>query len=86
MNVEFRKSGKTFPWDESFGNLVEFAESKGVVIDSPCRTGACGICKLRLLAGHVKMENEDGLEPGDKELGMILPCVAVPTTDIALDV
>ena len=51
-----------------------------------CEAGVCGSCKIRLISGEVIMDLDDGLEEEDRAQNMILPCVAVPKTDIALDV
>jgi ferredoxin len=85
LKIEFRKSGKTFEWDDSFENLLDFAEEKGISMESTCRVGVCGTCKVKLISGEVFMEAEDGLDEDDKSNQMILPCVATPQTDLAID-
>ncbi|MCB2190662.1 MAG: 2Fe-2S iron-sulfur cluster binding domain-containing protein [Deltaproteobacteria bacterium] len=85
LKVEFRKSGITVEWDSKYESLLELAQASGVDIDSQCEQGFCGTCKTKLISGEVDMETTDGLEPEDEEGGMILPCVAVPTIDVALD-
>ncbi len=83
--VEFRASGQTLVWDDAQDNLLDFAEAHGLVLDNACREGYCGTCKVRLLSGQVEMASQDGLEPADREQGYILPCVAVPLSDLVLD-
>lgn len=85
FKIEFKKSGKTFNGDESFGNLLEFAEAKGVQLESNYRIGVCGSCKIKLISGKVVMDPEEALEEGDREQNMILPCVATPQTDLAIE-
>ena len=85
LKVEFKRSGIIADWDGRVDNLLELAEENGVEIDSACRIGSCGTCKTKLLSGEVSMENTDGLEPEDQAENMILPCVAVPKTDVVLD-
>ncbi|MCX5906088.1 MAG: 2Fe-2S iron-sulfur cluster binding domain-containing protein [Deltaproteobacteria bacterium] len=86
FKIEFKKTGKTFEWDTRFGNILEFAEAKGIQIDNACRVGVCGTCKVKLLSGKVAMDTEDGLQEEDRAENMILPCVAVPETDIVIEV
>jgi len=86
ITVEFKISGKTAEWDESYENLLELAEENGVEIETDCEAGVCGTCKVRLISGKVDMEVEDGLEEEDIAANMILPCVAVPLTDIVLEI
>ena len=45
----------------------------------------CGVCKVKLLAGQVTMEVEDGLEPEDKAAGLILACQATSTGDVTVE-
>jgi len=85
FNITFKKSGKTFEWEGRFNNLLDFAEEKGISLESGCRIGTCGTCKVKLISGSVTMETEDGLEDSDKAGGMILPCVAVPESDLEID-
>ncbi len=84
--ITFKNSGKTAQWDGSHENLLELAEENGIEIDTECEAGVCGTCKVRLLSGDVEMEVDDGLEDEDREQNMILPCVAVPKSDIVLEV
>ncbi len=52
-------------------------------IDAPysCREGACSACACRLVAGEVKMLNNDVLEDEDISDGIILACQSLPVTD-----
>jgi ferredoxin len=84
--IEFKKTGKTLVWESSFGNILDFAEAKEIRMESGCRAGICGACKVKLLSGEVAMETEDGLDEDDRSQNMILPCVAVPKTDIVVEV
>jgi ferredoxin len=45
----------------------------------------CGSCKGKLISGKVVMESEDALEENDREQNLILPCVALPQTDLVID-
>ncbi len=53
FQIEFRKTGRSFEWDESFENILEFAEEKGIEIENVCRVGVCGTCKTKLVSGEV---------------------------------
>lgn len=82
--VNFATSNKStqFLPDET---ILEASERVGVEIDYSCRTGMCGVCRVKLLAGQVTMEVEDGLEPEDKEAGMILACQAKSTDNVVIE-
>ena len=82
--VTFSRSGKSaarLP-DET---ILEAAERVDVDIEYSCRVGSCGVCTVKLLSGQVSMEVEDGLEPEDKEAGMVLACQAKSTGDVSVD-
>jgi ferredoxin-NADP reductase len=83
--LSFERSGKSVHLqpDET---LLEAAERCGVDIDYSCRVGMCGVCAVKLLQGEVSMEVEDGLEPEDREAGMVLACQAKSTGDVSIDV
>lgn len=65
--------------------LLDSLEDEGVEVDSSCRSGTCGTCKVRLIAGSVEMEDDSGLSSEDAADGFILTCVARPCSDLRLD-
>jgi ferredoxin-NADP reductase len=74
-SISFSKSNKDVPLPPD-KSVLEIAESAGVPIDSQCRVGTCGICKVQLLKGKVTMEVEEALTPEDKARNIILACQA----------
>lgn len=81
--VTFTESEKTAPIPPH-QVVLEVAESIGVDIDYSCRSGTCGVCRVKLQSGSVEMAIEDGLQPGDRENGMILACQAKAREDISV--
>jgi ferredoxin-NADP reductase/DMSO/TMAO reductase YedYZ heme-binding membrane subunit len=65
--------------------VLELAEAQGVAIPYDCRSGVCGQCKTRLLAGSVAMAVEDALDPLDRANGVILACQARCRDDVVVD-
>ena len=65
--------------------LLDIAELAGVDIDSACRSGTCGSCKVPLQSGHVTMEVDDALDAEDKALNLILACQAKPVGDVVVE-
>ena len=63
--------------------VLNALERQGYRPDFSCRVGACGTCKLRLVAGRVAPVG-DSLTPAERNAGYVLSCVAVPQGDIAL--
>jgi ferredoxin-NADP reductase/DMSO/TMAO reductase YedYZ heme-binding membrane subunit len=65
--------------------ILESAESAGVSIPFECRSGICGQCKTRLVAGRVTMETDDALSPAEKARGLILACQARCIGNVTVD-
>jgi ferredoxin-NADP reductase len=82
--VEFGRSGKTCTV-RSGQTLLEAAEEHGVGIPSSCRQGQCGTCKTKLLAGNVRMDAEEGLDPYWRAQGFVLMCVGHADGPVKLD-
>ncbi len=80
--VTFAKSGKQLPWQPAAGNLLEFAESHGIAVDSGCRAGSCGSCQTTILAGEVAYRQAPDYDP---EPGTCLLCSCTPKTNVTLE-
>lgn len=80
--VDFQRTGRRLEWNPAAESLLEFAEAAGVRIESGCRAGNCGTCKVALKDGRVKLLKEPGcaVEPGH-----CLACISRPETDVTLD-
>jgi 3-ketosteroid 9alpha-monooxygenase subunit B len=61
--------------------LLDLLLDNGVDAPYSCREGACSACACRLVAGEVKMLNNDVLEDDDIADGIILACQSLPVTD-----
>jgi glycine betaine catabolism B len=73
--VTFARSGKSAPMPAG-KTVLEAAEDLGVNINYDCRSGICGTCKTKLLAGRVTMATQDALDPLDRANNVILSCQA----------
>ena len=79
--ITFSKSGTTVTCDQPAASILEVAEQHGIELESMCRSGNCGACRLALLSGRVAgCAGQMGAVDGDS----CLPCVARPVTDIVL--
>jgi ferredoxin len=83
--VTFVRSGVTGTLSAG-QTVLEAAEDAGVDIPYECRSGVCGQCKTRLLAGDVTMAVEDALSVAEKSAGWILACQAEARGGLALRV
>ena len=66
-------------------SLLASAEAAGVLLPSSCRNGTCRTCICRLDSGAVSyLVDWAGLSSDEKRDGWILPCVALPMSDLCL--
>jgi ferredoxin len=66
-------------------SVLEAAEAAGIELPSSCRNGTCRTCLCRKERGEVRYLVEwPGLSFDEKRDGDILPCVAVPLSDLVL--
>jgi ferredoxin-NADP reductase/MOSC domain-containing protein YiiM/ferredoxin len=80
--ITFVRSNLEIPWDDRFGNLLDFAEACDVPVGFGCRNGVCHNCESGLLSGDVSY-NPDPLEPPSE--GRILVCCSRPRSELTLD-
>ena len=81
--VTFAQSGVTAPFDRRALNLLEFAEDQGLSPPFSCRSGSCGSCATRKLAGRVRYIDAPSAVIGEDE---VLLCCALPDGAVTLDV
>lgn len=63
--------------------MLDALERHGYSVESSCRAGTCGTCRLRVLAGQTRGPT-DGLTPAERAGGYVLSCVAEPVGDVTL--
>ena len=83
--VVFAQSGKEVTCNEQM-SLLDLAEEEMIEVESSCRSGGCGSCKVKKLEGDIRYEGDaDGLDPNDAEEGYILTCIAYPQGKVVID-
>jgi ferredoxin-NADP reductase/DMSO/TMAO reductase YedYZ heme-binding membrane subunit len=82
--LTFARSVKSAPLTTE-KTLLEISEEAGINIDFECRSGICGRCKTRLLAGSVNMEVQDALDDADKSANLILLCQARSNGNVTIE-
>lgn len=67
--------------------VLDAAEAAAVALPFGCRTGACGTCTGRLLAGRVDhVRPPRALKQRHLDDGYVLTCIATPSTDCTIEV
>uniref|UniRef100_A0A7S1T597 Uncharacterized protein n=1 Tax=Compsopogon caeruleus TaxID=31354 RepID=A0A7S1T597_9RHOD len=74
-SVLFHRSGARQIWTPELGTLLEFAESRGLTPEFGCRSGACGICAVKVLSGKVTHRHAPTFPTKSEN---VLICCAVP--------
>lgn len=80
--IVFSESERAINWLPAANSLLEFAEEQRIDIPSDCRMGSCHTCMTRLISGEVDYVQPPYNEP---DAGYCLPCIAVPTSDVELE-
>jgi ferredoxin-NADP reductase/MOSC domain-containing protein YiiM len=80
--VTFSRSSLTVAWDDSHGNLLEFAEACDVPVSFGCRNGVCHYCESGLLDGEVRYVTEPLERPDESR---VLVCCAQPVGPVTLE-
>ncbi len=82
VTITFARSARTVRWEPSSENLLSFAESLGIKIDSGCRAGGCGSCGVAIKSGAVDYLKKPASAP---DPGTCLTCICRPQNDLVLD-
>ena len=82
LEIRFERSGRMLRWEGTDSSLLEFAERHGVQVESGCRSGGCGSCQTRLLAGTVRYAHAPD---HDVAPGHCLFCVGQPVSALVLE-
>lgn len=81
-SVQIRQAGREIEVSQE-RTILEAALGQGIAYPHGCRSGRCGSCKSRLIAGEVDLlpHTPFALTPEERDLGLILACRAQPKTD-----
>ncbi len=80
--ITFARSNKSVRWEPAAENILTFAETLGIKIDSGCRAGGCGSCNVAVKSGEVDYLKQPDAVP---DAGTCLTCVCRPKNDLVLD-
>ena len=68
-------------------SVLDAARQAGLVLEHSCRTGRCGSCRARVLAGSVRALRPDlSLSAAERAAGWTLTCVSAAAEDLVLDI
>jgi hypothetical protein len=81
-DVQFARSGRQLRWTGDEASLLELADRAGLELDSGCRAGGCGQCRVMVAAGRVSHAKQPGVQLAE---GECLACIARPLTDVVVE-
>ena len=89
LTVRVKHDVRTMPCREDESLLVA-VERDGIAFDALCRSGSCGCCRARLIAGEVHIEaaqeaDGDGRRAADQARGRVHLCCTYPRSDAEID-
>lgn len=72
---------------ESGQSLLDVALDAGVFIPAACGgTGACGQCKVKIIAGEVEAESTEKIAKNERDQGFVLACRTKMKSDVTIEV
>lgn len=67
-------------------SILDNALANGISLEHSCKTGQCGVCATRVMAGNTEvLKSEISLNAQQREQGFVLTCCRAATTDLQLD-
>lgn len=83
VQVLFDDIGRTITADPTL-SILQNAELQDISLPSRCRGGQCGVCRIQLEAGEVKVLTDSALTEQEQQQGVILACSCLPRSDLVL--
>lgn len=85
-SITLKPSGRSFPC-KAGNTILQAGLDQGLKLPYGCRDGACGACIATLIEGEISYEGREplGLSEAEREQGKILPCLAVPQSDLVIE-
>lgn len=71
--------------NEPILNSLERNLGLKLAMESGCRSGACALCRTKLISGKIFVPPEVNIREVDKKFGYIHPCISYPLTNITID-
>lgn len=65
--------------------ILDAAERHAIAVDSSCRSGICGTCRMKKLSGVVSMDGQHALSEQEIAEGYFLACVGQPRGTVVID-
>lgn len=68
-------------------SILDAAKAQGMVLEHSCKTGRCGVCKVKVIQGKTRLiQEETGLTQDEINEGNVLTCCRTTEQDLTLDI
>ncbi|NMM38394.1 MAG: 2Fe-2S iron-sulfur cluster binding domain-containing protein [Glaciimonas sp.] len=88
FTITIEETGETFRCSDRQSLLVgmESLGKKGIPVG--CRSGGCGVCKIKVVAGSYqkRVMSREHVSEEDEAAGYLLACRVMPNSDVKLKV
>ncbi len=71
---------------ETGANLLDTLRNENIPVSYSCISGKCGVCRCKVISGHVLEGGRDAALPGEKNDGTILACQSTVTEDCVIEI
>ncbi len=79
-------NGRSFE-SPAASSMLDAARHAGLVLEHSCRTGRCGTCKAKVVAGRTAgLKGDVVLQPFEKADGWVLTCITAALDDVQIDI
>lgn len=87
FKVQIEPSGHAFEVEPN-ESVLDAALRHGLTLPYGCRSGYCGACKSKVISGQIDYGEDEPAALTDQEqiVGMVLPCIAKPASDLVLEI
>ncbi len=84
--VEFDGAGEAFACRSDQNLLAAMIAARQTGIKVGCRSGGCGVCRVRVSSGHYTSQKmtRSRISEADEAAGIVLACRISPLSDLAV--
>ncbi len=83
LSATFSRSGSSVPISTE-QTLLSAAQAAGVRVQTSCKKGACGTCRVKIESGSVDIRHDGGISQREMDKGFALACCSYATSDVVI--